>query len=217
LFFVAMAVGSALVAWGSVSYFIEGDVHPFILEKEPLPLESVWISALYVHVVAAAWSLPACLLLLSRRMLRYRPRLHRWLGRITGAVVLFALVPSGGWLALFAKGGIASTIGFLLSGAIVFAAMIIGIKTVRAGELVAHRRSMVHVAAQLSVAVTSRAMLVVFDRAGLDEEIAYLIALWVPVIGSAIAAELIAGGWNILHRREHENARLHPLSLDAAR
>src|SRR6185369_11597026 len=115
------------------------------------------------HVVAAAFALPGCLLLLSKRVLVRAPLAHRWAGRATAAVVLLALVPSGSYLALFAKGGIASTLGFLLSGAIVAAAMVQGVREARARRFAAHRRLVLHVLAQLSVAVTSRAILVGFD------------------------------------------------------
>jgi hypothetical protein len=51
---------------------------------------------------------------------------------------------------------------------------------------------MLHVLAQMSVAVTSRAMLVSFDRLGVDAAAAYLIALWLPVVASALVAEVCA-------------------------
>src|SRR5262249_51180932 len=120
------------------------------------------------------------------------PRVHRWLGRATGVAVLGAVVPSGSYLALWAKGGAPSTVGFLVSGAIAASAMVQGVRTARAGRFAAHRRYTAHVLAQLSVAVTSRALLVLFDSAGVDPQPAYVAALWVPVVGSALVAELVA-------------------------
>src|SRR5262245_51516574 len=110
-----LALGSAAIARGSLVYFGE-DLAPFMLEKLPLPLEDVWLLALRVHVVAAAVCLPGCLLLTSRIGLRRAPRFHRWMGRVTASLVLLALVPSGFYLSLFAKGGFPSTVGFALSG-----------------------------------------------------------------------------------------------------
>jgi len=63
---------------------------------------------------------------------------------------------------------------------------------------------MAHVLAQLSVAVTSRAMLVLFDFAGVGPEPAYIAALWVPVIASALAAELATSP---IRRRTRGNRR----------
>lgn len=196
-----MMLGTAFIAHASLPYFFGEDLHEFLIEKLPLPHEGVWLVALHVHVVAALFSLPACLVLLSRRVLRRMPRVHRSLGRLTGLLVLGALVPSGAWLAVYAKGGLLSTLGFWLSGGIVAVAMVQGIVDARAGRVAAHRRSALHVFAQLSVAVTSRLMLVALDVAGLDPDVAYLVALWVPVVASAVVVEWIAGSSGV--RRNH--------------
>ena len=204
LVLVALALGSLAITAGSLAYF-EEDLAPFVLEKLPLPLEDVWMLALRTHVIAASVCLPGCLLLSLGIVIR-RARLHRWLGRITAAAVLLALVPSGLYMAWFAKGGVASTVGFTLSGAIVALAMVQGVRTARARRFVAHRRWVLHVLAQLSVAVTSRAMLFAFDAAGLDEQLAYLVSLWVPVIASFGLVELLSTRTRITPstRRTHE-------------
>jgi hypothetical protein len=192
LFVAAMLAGWWVITAGSLSYFEEGLSHPFLQEKERLAHEELYLVALQAHVVSAVWSLPACLLLPSRRLLRAMPRVHRWVGRITAFVVLFGLVPSGAWLSLEAKGGALGTLGFLLSGGIVALSMVRGVQAAIARDFVAHRRWTLHVGAQLSVAVTSRAMLIAFDALGVDEIVGYLIALWVPVVASAVLAQWIA-------------------------
>jgi hypothetical protein len=218
-----LALGSAAITLGSVVYFGE-DLAPFVLEKLPLPLEDVWMLALRVHVVAAAVCLPGCLLLLSKAVVRRWPRLHRWLGRVTATLVLLALVPSGGYLALFAKGGVASTLGFLLSGAVVAVAMVQGVRTARARRFLEHRRWVLHVLAQLSVAVTSRAMLFALDAAAVDEHVAYLVSLWLPVLGSFGLVELLSTRTRTVPIwRNHEapvdarHPRLRPDDLRGAR
>jgi hypothetical protein len=178
-----LALGSLIIAWASRVYFASNELAPFVIEKLPLPHEQLWLAALKVHVVAAAFALPACLLLSWKRMLRF-PRTHRWLGRATGAVVLAALVPAGLYLSLFAKGGAPATVGFAVSGLIVAFAMVRGVRRARAKDYVGHRRCMLHVLAQLSVAVTSRTLLILFDAVGIDPDTAYLVALWVPVLAS---------------------------------
>src|SRR3989442_15616300 len=93
---LALAAGSAFITLGSLEYFGVA-LPPFVIEKLPLPWEQVWLSALKVHVVAAAFALPGCLLLMSKTVLVCAPRLHRWAGRATAAVLLLALVPSGSY------------------------------------------------------------------------------------------------------------------------
>jgi hypothetical protein len=207
--FGALALGSFAITRASLVYF-EEDLAPFIIEKLPLPLENVWMGALKVHVVAASFCLPACLLLSSLFVMRRVPRFHRWLGRVTGTVLLLALVPTGLYMSLFAKGGLPSTIGFILTGGIVAFATVQGVRAARARRYIAHRRWMMHVLAQLSVAVTSRAMLWAFDAAAVDPNTAYLIALWLPVVGSFITAELLSAR----RSRNHEALDdLRPVAL----
>ena len=185
-----LAAGSALISLGSVAYFDPEELAPFVIEKLPLPMEALWLGALKVHVVAAAFGLPACLLLATPWLLRF-PRVHRWLGRVNAVAVLFALIPSGAYLAFFAKGGVPSTLGFLLSGAVMGAAMVLGVRAIWRRDQAQHRRFVMHVLGQMSVAVTSRAMLYAFDRAGDASEAVYLVSLWVPVLGTLLLIEVL--------------------------
>jgi len=184
-----MLAGSAYITWQSLAYFDFETLPPFVIEKLPVRFESLWLASLRIHVAAAALSFPLCLFLMTRWLQRHAAW-HRWLGRIAGCLLLFALVPSGVVLAFDAKGGAPVTAGFLLSGAIVAGCSVAGIKTARRRDLVAHRRAMSHVIAQMSVAVTSRTMIVGFDAAGVDPALAYVVALWVPVLASAAVVEL---------------------------
>jgi len=101
------------------------------------------------------------------------------------------LVPSGFYLAFFARGGWGATLGFLLSGTIVLVAMVQGIRAARTKQFGRHRRLAFHVLGQLSVAVTSRAMLYGFESYNLNPNFAYLISLWVPVVGTFAIVEFL--------------------------
>lgn len=187
-----MLLGSAWITLASVEYFDAETMAPFVIEKLPVRFEALWLASLQVHVASAVLSFPLCLLAMTRWLQRRRAW-HRWLGRVAGVGVLAALVPSGVVLAFDAKGGLLVTTGFLVSAAIVAAAMVRGVVSARRGALVSHARCMRHVVAQMSVAVTSRAMLMAFDFASVDPDLAYVVALWVPVVGSAAAAEWASG------------------------
>lgn len=210
VFYGLMAVGLWLMASASASYLELGDSHPFYLEKLPLAQPTLWLTALYVHVPSALFALPACLVLLSARV-RYRfARFHRWLGRITATLIVFAVVPSGMYLAWFAQGGLPSTLGFLLTGLIAWFAMIRSVMSARAGDMKSHRRFSMHVTAQLAVAVFSRFLLVAVEEIGLYSEWAYIAALWVPVVGGVLVSEALAGPrWSLaLKGSRHEAGAL---------
>ncbi len=204
LLLLALLLGSGAITVGSLVYFDGDEVAPFVIEKLPLPYEALWLFALRVHVVAAMVALPGCVFLVSNLLLKRAPRLHRRLGRVTGAVALLALAPSGFYLSLFAKGGIWSTVGFMVSGGIVVGAMVRAITTARARSFTAHRRWAWHVLAQMSVAVSSRAMLFGFDAFGVDADAAYLLSLWLPVVASAAFVELL-----VARRTVHSGSPRH--------
>ncbi len=188
IFLALMFAGSALITAASLGYFDFEMLPPFVIEKLPLRFESLWLLSLRIHVASASLSFPLCLLLMTRA-LQKRPVWHRRLGRISGVLVLAALVPSGVVLAFSAKGGVPGTLGFLLSGAIVAGCMARGASAARRRKFASHRRAMRHVVAQMSVAVTSRALILGLDALGIDPELAYQLALWGPVLASAAVAE----------------------------
>jgi uncharacterized membrane protein len=189
LFLVIMLAGSALITAASLPYLDFETLPAFAIEKLPVRFEALWLASLRIHVVSALLAFPLCLLLMTRSLQR-RAAWHRWLGRIAGTLVLLALVPSGVVLAFDAKGGALVSAGFVLSAAIVAVSTWLGVAAARRRDFAPHRRAMRHVVAQMSVAVTSRAMLVGLDAVGLDPDLSYVVALWVPVLLSAMVAEL---------------------------
>lgn len=189
LLVAAMLAGSALITASSVAYFDADTLAPFVIEKLPVRFEALWLFSLKLHVVSAALSFPLCLLLVTRTLQRRRT-LHRWLGRVAGVVLLFGLVPSGAVLAFDAKGGAPVAAGFLLSGGIVALGVVAGVLAARRRDLVSHRRAMLHVVAQMSVAVWSRALMVALDAASVEPGISYAISLWAPVLLCVAFAEL---------------------------
>ena len=192
LFLGAMTLGAAFIITSSLAYFDFQELPPFAIEKLPVRFSTLWLASLRVHVAAALVSLPLCILLMTQ-MVQRRRGIHRWLGRAAGVIILFVLVPSGAVLSFDAKGGAFVTAGFVLSDALVGFFMAKGIAAARRKDLVTHRRAMGHVFAQMSVAVTSRAMLVALDVGGVSPDLAYVVSLWLPVVGSAMAAELFYG------------------------
>lgn len=190
-FLVGMLLGSALMAWVSLPYFDFEELPAFVIEKLPLRFEELWLASLRIHVASALVSFPLCLVLMTRWLQR-RVAWHRWLGRVAGILMLVVMVPSGVILAFDAKGGALVTAGFLLSALIASGFLVQGVFAARRRELSRHARAMRHVVGQMSVAVTSRALIVVFDTAGIDPELAYGVALWVPVLLTVLIAELVS-------------------------
>ena len=190
-FLMLMLAGSVLISAMSLPYFDFETLPPFVVEKLPMRFEALWLGSLRVHVAAAAISFPLCLALMTRA-LQKRALWHRWLGRAAGVLVLFVLVPSGMVLSFDAKGGPFVTAGFLLSAAVIAWAMVAGVLAARKRDMILHARAMRHVLGQMSVAVVSRAMIVSLDALGVNPDVAYVVALWGPVLASVLVVEMLS-------------------------
>ncbi|HSA59593.1 MAG TPA: DUF2306 domain-containing protein [bacterium] len=204
-------VGSFAITLSSLVYFHADELAPFVIEKLPLPREGFYVLVLRIHVIAAALALPGCLMLSSKLLLKRWPGFHRWGGRVTGGLVIFLLTPTGFYLAFFARGGRGATLGFLLSGAVVLWAMIQAIRAARAGQFARHRRLTFHVLGQLSVAVSSRAMLFVLESCNFNPDVAYRISLWIPVLGTFALVEFLTSPalFQLISRRIYDPI-VHP-------
>ena len=191
LLFLILWLGSLAITLSSLVYFNSEERAPFVIEKLPLAWEGLYVLLLRIHVVSASLALPGCLILTSQSILKRWPKFHRYCGRVVGFVVIFGLVPTGFYLAFYARGAWPGTLGFLLTGAIALGAMLKAIAKARAGQYAEHRRFAWHVLGQLSVAVTSRAMLFGLESFNFDPDFAYLLSLWVPVLGTFAFVEIL--------------------------
>jgi hypothetical protein len=191
-FICLLWVGAGLISVSSLEYFDPDTLPAFVREKLPLRFEELWRLALQVHVASGLVCFPLCLLLMTRWLQR-RASLHRWLGRFSAVCILCALVPSGVVLAFEAKGGWVVGAGFLLSVLIVAFGVVYGVLAARRRAFVAHRRAVWHVTGQMSVAVTSRALLIGLDVAGVDPTHAYVLSLWLPLVATTLAVEFLVG------------------------
>lgn len=220
ILFLILALGSLLITISSLVYFNSQERAPFVIEKLPLTHENLYEWMLKIHVVATSLALPGCLLLSLQSVLKRWPRFHRYCGRVIGIIILFLAVPSGFYLAFFARGAWLGTAGFLLTGLITWVAMILAIQKARAKQYTAHRRFSMHVLGQLSVAVTSRVMLYASASFNYDHDTVYLISLWLPVLASFALVELIHFSkkpFSLFSRRTHEKTHLRFNSIPQRR
>ena len=121
---------------------------------------------------------------------RWSPRWHRWLGYVYVNAVLWMAAPSGLVLAMFAKGGLAGTLGFTVAGSLWWWSTWCGYREIRAGDLPAHIRSMVRSYAWALSAPAFRAIQTAFYFVGLADEPNYVVSLWLSIAASIWLAEM---------------------------
>ena len=183
--FVLLNSVNVFIAIVGISYLRPDFSKGYLIGKSAL-FESTWFPiGLYIHAFTAPFGLLIVSLLVLFRIERFLT-IHRLLGKIALALILFAIVPSGWVLSYFAMGGVlGKLIFFLLSSYTAFAA-IQGYTAIRKKHTHIHQNWMRVVLALLASAILLRLLLLVF-RFGLDfhGDTAYncaAILSWVPSI-----------------------------------
>jgi hypothetical protein len=186
---VTIALCAATLASNTI--YLPSAITPrFFLEKGWLAHQAWWRAAFYFHVVGASVCLMAGLPLMFAGFARWSPRWHRRLGYVYVNAVLWMAAPSGLVLAMFAKGGLAGTLGFTIAGSLWWCSTWSGYREIRAGDLPAHIRSMVRSYAWALSAPAFRAIQTGFYFVGLAEEPNYVVSLWLSIAASVWLAEM---------------------------
>lgn len=189
LAWLALVFFTGVLVLNSLPYFSEPRAHSFVWEKRELADRPVWLVSLVIHVVAGVVCLVSSFLQFFRPLLRRAPWLHRWLGRIYVFSILVLLSPTGFYLAFFATGGLAGTIGFLLLGVLTTVTTWKGWIAMRHGRTAEHVVWMIRSFAMITTALTFRIEHIVFQELGIKPETGFLAALYLSIAGNALAAE----------------------------
>ncbi len=199
---VAYVLLGGLIVVNSLPYFTEGDRMPFIGEKGAIGESGTWRAALLVHVASGIVCLAAAVGQFFRGLLRRFPWLHRWMGRAYVWSTLLFLCPSGAYLALFAKGGLAGQTGFLLLGGLMFHSTLNGQRAILRRDTPSHVRWMLRSFAMAATAITFRVLHLGFALAGMVYETNYIIALWLSIVLNVAVAESVIRLLPITRKRQ---------------
>jgi uncharacterized membrane protein len=135
--------------------------------------------AFYLHIASGPVVLLNGLVLLSEVMRRSFGRLHRVLGRIQAATVLFILLPSGAIMATQSYGGWSAGASFLALAFATATCTILGVAHALRGRFASHRQWMLRSYVLICSAVVLRLMSGAAECVGVrDAEATYVAAAW---------------------------------------
>ena len=180
-----------LVAVNSIPYFSFRRDLPFLEEKGALVSDPLWRACFYGHVLGGIVCVVSAPFLFWDRLRVRRPALHRGLGRVYGVTVLGWAGPSGIFLAVQAKGGVAGQAAFLLLGLLWWGCTARGVQTILAGRAEDHRRWMIRSYSLALSAVSFRVFQVALFLAGMADEPNYIASLWLSLAASLAAGEAL--------------------------
>ncbi|MGB0581180.1 MAG: DUF2306 domain-containing protein [Limisphaerales bacterium] len=180
---------SLIIVENSWPIVLTEDAVPFLEERIELSEASLWRAMLALHVAAGIASLLASFLQFFRPLLDRLPWLHRWLGRVYTWSILGVLAPSGFYLAIYAKGGLAGIAGFVVLGIFTTHSTWMGWISIRRGRKRSHVTWMIRSFAMVTTAITFRIYNLGLAQMGVPLETVYILALYLSLVGNALAAE----------------------------
>ncbi len=116
-----------------------------------------WRIAFFIHIYASLWVLLAGFTQFSRRLMKYKPALHRVFGYIYVVDVLLITGPAGLLMGFYANGGITSRIAFVSLALLWMSFTIIALVKAKQKDFKAHRKYMIRSYALTLSAITLRA------------------------------------------------------------
>ncbi len=176
----------------SKNFMVDPTFSTFLSNKEiELPNAKLWIVMIQLHIVLAIIALITGPLGLSRAMRMKNPHLHRWNGRIYVMVIVFNILP-GYYVALYANGGIWSTIGFFILNTLWLLTTINGYRFIRKGQVHLHRswmlRSFFLTFANLTIYIL---VTILHYVAGLPYGFSYSLGAWLAFMINLVLAEIV--------------------------
>ena len=191
LFWVPMLWLMSLIFINTIPYFTHPEGDLFFAER-PVAYRSIaWRVVFYIHITSGIVALFVPLLQFSKTVLKRVPHIHRRLGSLYVHGVLWLVVPSGAYMAWYAKGGIWSSLLFTLMGVVHFYFTWAGWRSLRGGKQTvrAHAKWMIRSYAIALTAVSFRLYHVGLMIYGVENF--YVHALWLSLFTNVILAELL--------------------------
>ena len=146
---------------------------------------------IYAHIFGALFALLLGPVQFSRRLRERAIGFHRLCGRLYLGVGVLVGGGAGLVMSFMAYGGLAARAGFFTLAALWLFSGFQAYRTIRRGDVAAHRRWMIRNFAMTFAAVTLRAYLPSAMGLGLDFAVSYAVIAWLCWVPNVAVAELL--------------------------
>lgn len=164
----------------------------FLLSKQNLVDYFPWRFAFYVHIAGGMLSIASGPFQFINTIRKRFPAFHRHLGKVYAASILLIGAPTGLYMAFFANGGWPASIGFVLMALLWFHTTLMGIQTIRKGNIASHKRWMTRSFALTFSAVTLRLWVPVLSLySELSPLSVVIITAWISWLFNLLFVELL--------------------------
>lgn len=189
IFWCALYLGTAVILWNSLDYFLPNTMHSFLFERMELTMQDWWRYTLYAHVIGGITCLISSLVQYSRILLKRAPRIHKYLGHIYALSIITLVFPTGIALSFVAKGGTSGMIGFLFLAIATLLTLMLGMIAVFKRNIKSHQAWITRSFALVTTAITFRTLQICFSLTDIAPEANYQLSLWLSIAINLLLAE----------------------------
>jgi len=188
--YLLLALGTFGMLLTAAQYFSFRDDTGFLQFKQGYLHIAVWKIAFYVHVFSAVVALLAGFTQFSNDLLKKHRSLHRALGKIYVADILFINFPAGMIMAVYANGGLPSKAAFIILDLLWFFFTWKAVHAARNKKISLHREYMIRSYALTCSAVTLRTWKIIFSHSmHIEPGLLYMIDAWMGFVPNLLFAE----------------------------
>lgn len=199
----ALAWFSLLMLRITLEYWPIRDDAAFLQIKQQYLGIAPWKAAFWIHVFTSMFALAAGFTQFAPSLLRRRPSLHRWMGRLYVVTILGVTGPASLLMAFYANGGVTSRVAFVLLAVLWLATTAMAWRKVLRRQWLAHRDWMIRSYALTLSAITLRIwkylLVLCFEPRPMD---VYRVVAWLGFVPNLLVAE-----WIIRRFRRRSPAR----------
>ena len=182
---------SLLLAHNAILYFTHGGEYGILPEKIAARQDVIWNISFYTHLPAGILCLLSPFISFTKRFVSNGLKLHQIVGKIYVQVTLYIVCPTGMYLALYAKGGLITQIGFIAQGFLLGWFTWQGYRAIQQRNTTAHFHFMIRSYAVAAVVLTFRIFHILFFIWKIPYQDNYAISQWLGLSGNLLIAELI--------------------------
>jgi len=181
---------SVLLAHNAMLYFTHGGEYGILPEKTLAREDFWWNVSFYIHLPSGVICLLAPIFLFSQRYFKKALNLHQRIGKLYVWITLLLVCPTGMYLALYAKGGLITQVGFMLQGILLAVFTWKGYQAILAGNKSDHMQYMIRSYAVVTVVLSFRIFHILFFLWKVPYQDNYAISQWLGLTGNMLFAEM---------------------------
>lgn len=174
-----------------LKYFLaDGPIDLLAMKPQEVLNSLIYKTSFFIHIAFGGIALLIGWIQFIGQIRKKYPKFHRIIGKIYVGAILIA-GPVGFYIGFFARGGLPTEIGFTFGALLWIAATYMGYRTIRKGDVAAHKEYMTYSYAGTFAAVTLRFWLPMLISITKNFDLAYGISVWLSWIPNFFVAYLI--------------------------